>query len=415
LQINIITRNIRYGFLRLLFVALLAFPLGLKSQSFDLLGNKKRVSLPFRTVRNMVIVSLNINDKGPFNFILDTGVGLMLITDPTMVNAINLESKRTIKIYGVNGENYEAYITPNLKVELPNIVSTGVSAAILKEDHFGLSNYAGMPIHGLLGYEFFSNLAVRFNFYDSTLTVSKPQYVRLLRKGIKIPLILEDRKPYLETSIKMADGKIHKSKLLVDLGAGHPISLENMLKDQGLPQNFIAANLGMGLTGPIKGYISRVNEIDLGKYKLKDVITSFPDLEYLKKEMPVVPRDGSIGVGVLKRFTVIIDYANGAMYLKKGMGYDDPFEHDMTGMEYYFDGQDYGHLIVGRIEPGSAADNVGLQKDDEIVSINFKNIDKLTIEQVDGLFRSRDGRNLLLEVFRGKEYSKVILTLKKRI
>ncbi|MES2277016.1 MAG: aspartyl protease family protein [Bacteroidota bacterium] len=371
--------------------------------------------MPFRTVRNMVIVSLNINDKGPFNFILDTGVGIMLITDPTMVNSINLESKRTIKIFGVNGESYEAYITPNLKIDMPNISSTGVSAAILKEDHFGLSNYAGMPIHGLLGYEFFNNLAVKLDFYDSTLTVSKPQYVRLLRKGIRIPLTIEDHKPYLEASIKMSDGKTQTSKLLLDLGAGHPLSLEHMLKDKGLPENFIAANLGMGLTGPVTGYISRVAEIDLGKYKLKDVITSFPDKELLKDEMPIVPRDGSIGVGVLKRFTVIIDYSNGAMYLKKGIGYNEPFEHDMTGMEYYFDGQDFGHLIVGRIEPGSAADNVGLKKDDEIVSINFKSIDKMSIEQIDGLFRSRDARNLLLEVFRGKEYYKIILTLKKRI
>ncbi|QKJ32739.1 aspartyl protease family protein [Mucilaginibacter mali] len=415
MQINVITRNICHHGIKLLFILILACPLFARSQSFELEGNKKRVSFPFRTVRNMVIVSLKINDRGPFNFILDTGVGLMLITAPTMVDSINLQSKRTIKMYGLNGDSYEAFITPNLKVELPHISSNGVAAAILKEDRFSLSNYAGMPIHGLLGYEFFSNLAVRFNFYDSTMTVSKPQYVRLLRKGNKIPLTIEDKKPYMETYVKMPDGTIKKRKLLVDLGAGHPLSLENMLKEQGLPENFIAANLGVGLTGPVQGYISRVTELDLGSYKLKDVVTSFPDMEYLKQEMPLIPRDGSIGFGVLKRFTVIIDYANNAMYLKKADGFSDPFEHDMTGMEYYFDGQDYGHLIVGRVEPGSAADNVGIQKDDEIIGINFRDVGKMSIEQIDGIFRSRDGRNLLLDVYRNKEYRKVILTLKKRI
>lgn len=415
MQINVITRNIRrYGVL-LLFITILACPFFAKPQSFELEGNKKRVTFPFRTVRNMVIVSLKINDKGPFNFILDTGVGLMLITEPAMVNAIDLQSKRTLKMYGLNGESYEAYITPNLKIDLPHISSNGVAAAILKEDRFGLSNYAGMPIHGLLGYEFFSNLAVRFNFYDSTMTVSKPQYVRLLRKGNKIPITIEDKKPYMETYVKMPDGTIKRRKLLIDLGAGHPVSLENILKEQGLPQNFIAANLGVGLTGPVEGYISRINEIDLGAYKLKDIVTSFPDLDYLKKEMPLVPRDGSIGIGALKRFTMIIDYSGNAMYLKKGPGFNEPFEHDMTGMEYYFDGQDFAHLVVGRVEPGSAADNVGIQKDDEIVSINFKDVEKMSIEQIDGLFRSRDKRNLLLEVYRNKEYRKVILTLKRRI
>lgn len=371
--------------------------------------------MPFRTVRNMVVVTLNINNKGPFNFVLDTGVGIMLITDPKLVDSINLPSKRIVKIFGLSGESYEAYVTPALKVDMNNITSTDVSAAILKEDHFGLSNYAGMPIHGLLGYEFFNNLAVRLNFYDSTLVVSKPKYVRLLRKGVKIPLTIEDRKPYINATVKMPDGQLLDRKLLVDIGAGHPLSLENMFKDGALPQNFITANLGLGLTGPVTGYISRVNEIDIGKYKIKDVITSFPDQEYLKKRIQMVPRDGNMGIGLLRRFTVIIDYANGALYLKKRTDFDEPFEHDMTGMEYYFDGLDFSHLIVGRIEPGSAADAIGLKTTDEIVSINFKPIEKMTIDQIDNLFRSRDGRNLLLEVYRDKQYSKMLLTLKKRI
>lgn len=400
---------------KLLFIIILACPFFAKAQSFELEENKKRVTFPFRIVRNMVIVSLKINSKGPFNFVLDTGVGLMLITEPSLVDSINIQSKRILKMYGLNGESYEAYITPGLKVEMPHISSNGIAAAILKQDKFGLSNYAGMPIHGLLGYEFFSNLAVRFNFYDSTMTVSKPQFVRLLRKGNKIPISIEDKKPYMETYVKMPDGTTKRRKLLIDLGAGHPLSLENILKEQGLPQNFIAANLGIGLTGPVQGYISRVNEIDLGSYKLKDVVTSFPDLEYLKQEMPLIPRDGSIGIGALKRFTMIIDYSGNAMYLKKGGSFNEPFEHDMTGMEYYFDGKDYTHLIVGRVEPGSAADNVGIQKDDEIVGINFRDIEKMSIEQIDAIFRSRDNRNLLVEIYRNKEYRKVILTLKKRI
>jgi C-terminal processing protease CtpA/Prc len=87
----------------------------------------------------------------------------------------------------------------------------------------------------------------------------------------------------------------------------------------------------------------------------------------------------------------------------------------MTGMEYFFDGDDFTHLIIGRIEPGSAADNVDLLKDDEILSINFRPIEKMSLEQVDELFRSRNGRSLLLEIYRDKKHYNVILTLKKRI
>lgn len=416
MQFNGITRNMRYCAVWLVFLAVFLGAITADAQSFSLIGSRKRASMPFRTVRNMVIVPLYINNRGPFNFILDTGVGVMIITEPKLVDSINLQSKHIIKLYGLNGESYEAYVTPHLKIEMPNIMSNGVSAAILKEDHFGLSNYAGMPIHGLLGYEFFNNLAVKFNFADSTLTVFKPQYVRALRKGIKIPLSIEDNKPYIKTVVKLSNGKTINAKLLVDLGAGHPLSLENLLsKEDGLPQNFIAANLGVGLTGPVNGYISRVNEVELGKYKLKNVLTSFPDMDYLKRELPIIPRDGSIGFGILKRFTVIFDYANGALYLKHLPGRNEPFEHDMTGMEYYFTGTDYNHLMISRVERGSPADNIGIQKDDEITSINFKPVSKFSTAEIDELFRSRDGRSLLLEVYRDKEYAKLIITLKRRI
>jgi hypothetical protein len=51
------------------------------AQYFDLKDNRKHVTVHFKMIRDMIVIQLNINNKGPFNFILDTGVGLMLITD----------------------------------------------------------------------------------------------------------------------------------------------------------------------------------------------------------------------------------------------------------------------------------------------------------------------------------------------
>src|ERR1700749_2942740 len=71
------------------------------AQSFDLEANRKHVTIPFRLIRNMIIIRVKINGKGPFNFILDTGVGLMIITEPKLLDSIELTSKRTIKIPGL--------------------------------------------------------------------------------------------------------------------------------------------------------------------------------------------------------------------------------------------------------------------------------------------------------------------------
>lgn len=369
-------------------------------------------------IRNLVIIRLKINEQGPFNFILDTGVGLMLITEPDLVDSIKLENKRTIKMTGLGeGDPLEAYVTPPLKVEIPGLTSYDVSAAILKSDRFNLSNFVGIPVQGLLGYEFFSNLAVKLNFADSTITAYRPQNVRLFRKGTKIPIQIQEHKPYMMAHVKFPNGIQQECKLIIDLGAGHPVSLENMIKKHGLPQKFIIANLGVGLAGgPITGFLSRISEIDVGKYRLKNVITSFPnDYDTAIMKSIGIHRDGNLGLGLLKRFTVIFDYPGNALYLKPNANFRDPFEHDMSGIEYYAAGDNFKHIIISRVEPGSAADEIGLQAGDEITAINFKPVADMTLEQVDGILKSKDGRSLLIEVYHDHRYDRAIITLKRRI
>lgn len=361
----------------------------------------------------MIVIQLTINNKGPFNFILDTGVGLMLITDPKLVDSINIQNKHTLQITGLGkGEDFEAYVTSQLDIGIQGLKSYDVGAAILKKDVLGLSNYAGTHIHGLLGYEFFSNLAVKVDFSDSLLTVWKPKNIRIFRKGVKIPITIEDRKPYLNARVTFPNGTKVNNKLVLDLGAGHPLSLENIIQNHGLPDKFIAANLGVGLTGPIDGFLSRVNELDIGKFKIKNVITSFP---VAAKSAPTVKRDGNLGMGILQRFEVILDYPDSALYLKPNGSYNLAFEHDMSGLEYYSSGDELNRVFISRVEPGSPADIVGLEKDDEIISINFKPVYQMSLEQIDSIFKSQDDRSLLIQISHDKRVDNIILTLKRRI
>jgi len=384
------------------------------AQYFDLENNRKHVTIPFRLIRNLIIIKLNINNAGPFNFILDTGVGLMIITEPKLIDSINLTSKTVIKIPGLGeGEDNEAYLTSALNIGIPGMVSHDVNAAILKKDMFNLSSFAGMPIDGILGYEFFSNFAVKLNFADSTITVCRPEDLRHMGKLTPIPITIEERKPYLKANITFPNGKTVDSKLVIDIGAGHPVSIENMIKNNGLPAKSIPASLGIGLNGPIEGYLSRVNEVDIGKYKIMDVIASFPD-DRKPHITASISRDGNLGVGILKKFDVIFDYPDNLLYLKPNNFFKEPFEHDMSGMEYYST-NDFEHVLVSRVEPGSPADNLGIERGDEIVSVNFRPVSKMTLEDLDAIFESRDNRSVLLEIYHDKKYDHVILTLKRRI
>jgi hypothetical protein len=389
------------------------------SQKFEFNGNRKRESLAFRMIKNQMVIQLHINEKGPFNFILDTGVGLVLISDPKLIDSVSFQNLRSIYISGLGeGEKLSAFISPAVDLRIGNTIAKNIPAAILKKDVFELSNYVGIPIHGLIGYEFFRSFIVRLNFATSTITIFQPERSYIPRKGSRIPLSIEERKPYITTNIQLKSGKKQLAKLVIDTGAGHPVSLETM---EGvpfeLPEERIRGNLGVGLTGPINGYIGRISLLHLGKYTLNNVITAFPDYEDVSSRVFSINRNGNMGLAIIKRFHVVFDYNRSAMYVKPITTLKESFEHDMSGMEIGSAGENYERIIITRIEPLSSADKAGLVKGDEILAINFKAVKEMSLSEIDNLLRSRNGRNLIIDLLSkdGKGEERVILTLNQRI
>ena len=401
-------------YLLALLVAMCGLLVFAQAQYFELPENKKQVTLPFELIRGLVILKVSINGKGPFNFILDSGVGLMVITDPALLDTLKLTGNRTINLAGSGkGKDCEAYLVANLHVEINHIKSVDVGAAIFKKDRFGLSNYAGIPIHGLLGYEFFNKLVVKLNFCDSTITAYKPDDFRPNKKYTKLLINIINNKPYLYSTIKFCDNSEHLCRLIIDIGAGHPLSLEHDNISHWPVDKSIRANLGMGLTGPVNGEICRINSVKIGNFKLNNVLSMMP--ETIPDSIQATPRDGNLGIDIIKRFNVIFDYTDGFLYLKPCRSLKEPFEHDMSGLEYYGVGDELKRVIIDRVEPGSAGDGVGLQKDDELVAVNFKPVANMSLDDLDGIFKSGNGRGIVLQIFRSKKYENIVMFLKRRI
>ncbi|HEY0898845.1 MAG TPA: PDZ domain-containing protein, partial [Sphingobacteriaceae bacterium] len=312
----------------------------------------------------------------------------------------------------------EATVCVGLKFEIGETTAPNMAAAILKTDAFNLSGLTGIKIHGLIGYEFFNSFIVKINYVNQQLTIYRPNTYYIPRKGTKIPISIEERKPYIHSEIEIDSTKKILTKLILDTGAGHPISLET---DNGVPFPVppvnVAAHLGIGLSGPINGYLSRIRSLKLGKFELRDVITAFPDYIDVGAKISSIARNGNMGTSILKRFTVVFDYSRSSIYLKPTLAFKEPFEHNMSGMELISGGENYKRKFVLRVEPASPAEAAGLLKDDEIVSINFKKADEMSMEEIDALMRSKDDRSLLLEVqSKGQPRAdRVILTLKRRI
>ncbi|RYG20432.1 MAG: peptide-binding protein, partial [Chitinophagaceae bacterium] len=283
----------------------------------------KRDAVSFNMVKSLVIVPLFINNKGPYNFILDTGVDPLIITDSTIVEPDQLVNLRKVKINGAGeGDEITAYVSQKINVKVGEAYMNHIPTVILKEEVFNLSSYLGMKIHGLIGYHFFNSFIVKINYNQRKVYFSLPE-TRKKSKWNKLDLEFFNNKPYINVDLGVQDVGNVKAKLIIDCGASHALSLEAYQEAPfPLPNPHFEANLGVGLGGKINGNIGRINSLQLGAFYLENVLTSFPDFNDVAVKARQKQRTGNLGADILKRFTVVFDYQDHAMYLKKNSRYN---------------------------------------------------------------------------------------------
>lgn len=402
----------------LVLFAFLAFIMPVWAQDrfvFD--GDRKQEALVFKKSRGLIILPLYINGKGPFNFILDTGVGHLLITDADLKDSLQLEYLRKMKIEGLGEqETLTAYSTSFLELRVGSATFKDASAAILTSDIFNLSGYLGMPIHGLIGYDFFKSFIVKINYEANILKIFSTGKARLYKKGTKFPLLVVDKKPFIDASVETDGGKKLWVRLLIDSGSGHPISLESYNNQPfDLPKRFVDANLGIGLSGNIRGFYGRINALNIGKFTLNNVLCSFPLFDDVGAKAEPDTRNGSIGNPLLSKFIVVFDYQKNRVFLKPLANFKKPFDYDKSGMEIVADGKNFDRYIVSRVEPQSAASDFGILAGDEILTINFKKASTMSIGEIIKILSAEAGRTLFIEIVHGDEIIMGILKLKNRI
>lgn len=386
------------------------------AQTFSFEDNRKKSALDFNLVKNLIIIPLYINGKGPYNFILDTGVGPLIITEPTLLDTLGLKNLRTTKIYGLGkGEEIEAFITNELNVKVKEASIDHIPTAILKKDVFNLSSYLGTQIHGIIGYYFFNSFVVKVNYSAKRLTFSSP-LAKTKKKGTKFAIEIQNKRPYLTVDLLTPQQKNIKAKLIIDCGASHALSMEAL--DGAafpLPDCTIEANLGIGLSGPITGHVGRIPQLVIGKYSFKNILSGFPAFESVAAQIGYTTQNGNLGAEFLRRFDTTYDYQNNSIYLKPNQGYNENFDHDMAGIEVYIDQINKKRFFIGRIEPGSPAEKAGFKVQDEILSLDFKMIELYSLEEITKLFKSNNGKAIILEVARDNKSIVKLLKLKRRI
>lgn len=371
---------------------------------FTLAEGRKRVDIPIEIHNNLIVVPVLLNGMLPLKFIVDTGVRTAILTEKTYTDILNLSYSRKYSIAGPGGINIiEAYVTNGVDIQLPGVDGHGHALLVLGEDYLELRNYLGTDVHGILGYELFSRFVVKVNYKEKVMTLMAPEKLRLNRKYQTIPLLIEDTKPYILTTILQKNGEKKNLKFLVDSGASHSLLLDPATDSTlDVPMDAVSCTVGRGLGGEIRGKSGRLEELNLGDFTLKNVLVNYPDpnsyVDTLKLDQTF--RNGTLGGEILCRFTVIYNFSKEEIYLKKNSDFKRGFYYNLSGLTLRAKGLRLNTFEVTDVRKFSCADKAGIEVGDEILRINEVKTSEINLNQLNGLLNQRPGKKINLNVKR---------------
>lgn len=431
-----------------LFFLLLSITSSIAQSSWVFLKNKEKVSIPFDLINNMVIVHPEVNGT-KLNLVLDTGSNSNVIFGFQVQDSIAFTNISKIKITGPGVlEPFDAYVSKNNEIKFKNLYFAEANIVLLLHDNYELTSNVNIPIHGILGTDFFKNNTVEINYVTKKVTMYQNEPRKLNKKNFKqIDFRLKEGKPYVPIQLKIENKFKQQLEMLLDTGLSDGLWLLN--KPTELEQiTTIYDFLGVGLGGDIFGKRARYSTIKINEFLIDKPIVSFPDSLAFSFKNLFADRDGSIGGELLKRFTLLFDYKHEKIYLKPNRNFYEPFLYNMAGIKIQHGGLDvieekiridtpsnainvnefifedskfrFNYILkpgfeVAFVRINSPAYKAGIVKGDKIISVNKRKAINYTLDQLMSIFETNDGQMIELEVEREGQLFTYFLYLETEI
>ncbi len=123
------------------------------------------------TNRTLLFVEAFVNDRGPFDFAVDTGAEMSVIS-PDLVSELDLRTLPAPDLFGLGGDS------PSLHARSARLERMHVSGYRFEGFDVAVGSFfdhlraaTGVAFRGVLGYTFFAGNLVRFDFPRSRLSL----------------------------------------------------------------------------------------------------------------------------------------------------------------------------------------------------------------------------------------------------
>jgi hypothetical protein len=350
-------------------------------------------------------------------------------------DSLQLNSLQRVKVRGLGqGGSVTALKSENNLVKVHKATNVNQTLYVIFDESLNFSTKMGIPIHGILGFDFFKDFVVRINYSTHKITIYNPLTYKKkkCKKCEEFDLRFHNGKPFVDLDIFNEEMLQEKVTLLIDSGSSDALWLfneTNYISEESV--NYYKDFLGQGLSGSIYGKRAKLNRVSIGSHSLNNVNVAFPEELALENIKFFEERDGSIGGDFLRRFNVIFDYSSNKMSVKKNGKFKDPFHYNMSGLVLEHEGMTivkdaksvignanennneassvtsipigtvYDILlvpkyVVSEIRQESPSALAGMKKGDEIININGRLAFRYDLDELIGLFTSKAGKKITI-------------------
>ena len=319
-------------------------------------------TVPIQIVNNHIYVTVMLNGRGPYTFVLDSG-GDYIVT-PEVAAALQAKSAGGLQLQGVGSATEGA--------SFAHVDSIAIGNAIVRDQYtlvlpiatgFGVAE--GLHIDGMVGHQLLARFLSTIDYANSKLTLAMPSTTPASAPGAAaIPFYIDGSIPRISvnvdgvtTSAEVDTGSRGGLTLSSPFVAAHP-SIAALAKTAPTVEGF-------GVGGASYARLGRIPALQIGPYTVSNSVASFGIQSKGALADPFNP--ANLGGAILRRFDVTLDYAHQQLLLAKNSTFDTPFSYDRSGLFLIDVNGAYTLLSVLAGTPAAAA---GLAKGDVILAVN---------------------------------------------
>jgi hypothetical protein len=282
----------------------------------------KTNQIPFKIERNMVIIPVRINGSGPFDLILDTGMGFdgVYMFHKEFTREIDTSGALEVRVPGAGpGEPSSGIMIENGILSFGDVVVDSQRVIIARSEYT-----QGFSTDGVIGWNLFGHYTVEINYDSGVIVLHDMETFQDNSVWQIIPITLKKNLPFFSGELEVIRGENLPVTLYIDLASDEALEL---LVEPGqkftLPDSLEEDHLGTGLSGDIHGHRGRSKRLRLAGYDLYDIPTAFAPAKVRSKQEGA---DGILGGGFVMRFNIIFDYTNERLYMRPSKYFEVAFD-----------------------------------------------------------------------------------------